>query len=250
MKQRNFYWLSMLALLVWLGVWHSAPSAQTQTKPRETASPLPDFDLRNQSINRAEPAPDAPKLWGLQRPLSPTSTAAPNVIARRFAQSYATPLRLTAADVNALTVAREYRTDHNGLTHVTLQQAHRGIPVFEGEFTAHIARNGEVMAASSTLTNRLAETVNATEPTLTAPQALRIAGDYAQANQYTRDVTPELVYFPLTDDHTRLAWQMTLWLRDAPDVYLIVVDAERGSLLYRRNLTSYERANYEQAQSG
>ncbi len=256
-------------MLVAVGCWWAvvrSTSAQNDSASRQTS--LPDFDLRQPVTNDNTSAnPEAPKrLWGLQTRLSQNSAAAPNTIARRFVQTRSDAFRLSANEINALTVAREYRTEHNGVTHVTLQQAHRGIPVFEGDVTTHIARNGEVVAASGALVSRLAETINATEPTLTAEQALRIAGDYAavstttlqrqtlagktifKADKYERDVTPELVYFPLATESTRLAWQMTLWLRDTPDVYLLIVDAERGSLLYRRNLTNYEQANYEQAQ--
>ena len=260
---------------VWFAI--GAPTAQTQNAPLSTnQSALPDVDLRMQTAaSFIEPGgePNAAistkplRLWAARTALSAASQATPNTIARRFVQARADAFRLSASEANTLTVAREYRTEHNGVTHVTLQQAHRGIPVFEGDVTTHIARDGEVIAASGSLVSRLAETINATAPTLTADQALRIAGDYAavsstslqrqtlvgkatfKADKYERDVTPELVYFPLTNeatkDATRLAWQMTLWLRDTPDVYLLVIDAERGSLLYRRNLT-----NYEQAQNG
>ncbi len=266
-------------MLVAVGFWWAvARSTSAQNDSVSLQTSLPDFDLRQPVTNDNTSANHeaAKKLWGLQTRLSQNSAAAPNTIARRFVQMRSDAFRLSASEANALTVAREYRTEHNGLTHVTLQQtlqeAHRAIPVFEGDVTTHIARNGEVIAASGSLVSRLAESINTTEPALTAEQALRVAADYAavgttslqrqtlagktifKAEKYERDVTPELVYFPLTTEATpnatRLAWQMTLWLRDTPDVYLLVIDAERGSLLYRRNLTNYEQANYEQAQNG
>src|SRR5581483_7792679 len=55
-----------------------------------------------------------------------------------------------------------------------------------------------------------------------------------------RDVEARLVYFPLSSTQVRLAWEFTLWMRETPDAYLVMIDAERGSLLYRFNLTSYD----------
>ncbi len=263
MNQRTFYFLSALGLCLLACGWFVTSVVQSQTSDNQTPRALPDFDLRNDRANYVDESQASKKLWSLQTRLSQGSVAIPNNIARRFVQTHNDAFGLSASEANALTVAREYRTEHNGVTHVTLQQtlqeAHRAIPVFEGDVTTHIARNGEVIAASGSLISRLAQTINATEPTLTAEQALRIAADYAavtpsplqrqtlagkttfKADKYERDVAPELVYFPLAAEATRLAWQMTLWLRDTPDVYLLVIDAERGSLLYRRNLTNYEQ---------
>jgi uncharacterized protein (TIGR03437 family) len=218
-------------------------SANTQEPVATNAqSSLPDFDIRNQTPDVTAPA--KPRVWALHAPLSQATQATPNATARRFLQTRRDLFQLEQSEVAALTVAREYRTAHNGLTHITLQQRHQGIAVFQGDATTHIARNGEIIAASSSLVPHLAGTINTTKPALTNKQAIRLAGDYAAVpavleNKYERAVTPELVYFPLTNEQTRLAWQMTLWLRQSPDVYLIVLDAERGSLFYRQNLTNY-----------
>src|SRR5262249_11862162 len=57
------------------------------------------------------------------------------------------------------------------------------------------------------------------------------------AEVFARDVEARLVYFPLLPGQMRLAWEFVLWKRETPDTYLILVDAERGSLLYRYNMT-------------
>src|SRR5207253_2876846 len=112
----------------------------------------------------------------------------------------------------------------------------------------------------------LAQKINRTQPKLTATEALRLAAGHTgltklgsielkqaatganarqllhNADAFEREVEAKLVYFPLSSAAVRLAWQLTLWRRETPDVYLILLDAERGSLLYRYNLTWYEQS--------
>jgi Zn-dependent metalloprotease len=52
-------------------------------------------------------------------------------------------------------VVREYRTKHNGVTHVWVQQQHHGIPVFNGLFGLHVKANGEVVHLGHRFVNDL-----------------------------------------------------------------------------------------------
>ena len=47
-----------------------------------------------------------------------------------------------------------------------------------------------------------------------------------------------LLYFPLAPGAARLAWATEIW--GDPDVFLILLDAEDGSVLFRKNLTNYQ----------
>ena len=46
------------------------------------------------------------------------------------------------------------------------------------------------------------------------------------------------VYFPLAPGVARLAWATEIW--GDPDVFLVVLDAEDGTVLFRKNLTDYQ----------
>ena len=46
------------------------------------------------------------------------------------------------------------------------------------------------------------------------------------------------VYFPLAPGVARLAWATEIW--GDPDVFLVVLDAEDGTVLFRKNLTNYQ----------
>ena len=70
-------------------------------------------------------------------------------------------------------------------------------------------------------------------------QPQRLIREYHDTG-FGRDVESRLVYFPLATDASRLAWQLTLWMPTTPDVYLTLVDAENGAVLFRHNLTNYD----------
>jgi hypothetical protein len=167
--------------------------------------------------------------------------------------------------VDALETKRIYRTEHNGLTHVTLRQLIGGIEVFQGGLEIHVAGDGRVVAALGEVFANLTSAVP-NQKRLGAGEALRLAastigiddvgpvssnGAVSTADErheitnssespFSRDVPARLVYFPLSPKQVRLAWELVLWMRSSADVYYVIVDADRGSLLFRYNLTSYD----------
>ena len=52
------------------------------------------------------------------------------------------------------------------------------------------------------------------------------------------DAKAWLVYFPLAPGVARLAWVTEI--SGDPDAFLVVVDAEDGTVLFRKNLTNYQ----------
>lgn len=204
------------------------------------------------------------RLSNLSAPLSPPSRAAAETIGRRFMKDNRALFRLPDSEVDALQLARHDRTAHNGVTHVSYEQQVNGIEVFQSRFSVHVDRNGAVIAADGELLPAAASRINRTAARLSSAEALLLAAEAAET-AVTAMNAPEtesrgaaraiafgavpnvatkaaarLVYFPLAADSLRLAWEFTLWMQDTPDVYLLVIDAERGSLLHRHNYTQYE----------
>ncbi len=182
-------------------------------------------------------------------------------IVRRFLQQGV--FQLDSTDINALQIAQRDRTAHNGVTHLTLQQQVNGIEVFGARMSVHITRAGEVFAANGELIPQAARAAKLARPRLTANTALELAADsvglklkaapsslevagaeqqqtFTPTAELARAANARLVYFPLAADKLALAWEVEVWPADSPDAYLTIIDAERGSLLYRRNLTCYE----------
>jgi len=114
--------------------------------------------------------------------------ADPEAIARQFLKSNDDLFLLGSDGVDRLVVSRRYRTEHNGVTHVTMQQRINGVEVFLADMSIHVARDGSVLAASGELIPNVARTANLTEPKLTAAEGLRIAAEDAEA-----EISPALM---------------------------------------------------------
>ncbi|HEY6402275.1 MAG TPA: M36 family metallopeptidase, partial [Blastocatellia bacterium] len=205
------------------------------------------------------------RLYSHTETLSGPSTASASSVARGFLKSNDDLFRLSAAEVDGLKEARRYRSEHNGLTHLTLQQEVGGIEIFQAAMTMHLNRDGAIIAASGELLPGAGGSVNLSQPKITASAALSKAAEesgaelreqpglllsptgadsrrvFARGQSFGRDVNARLVYFPLSSVQARLAWEFIIWMRETPDVYLILIDAEQDTMLFRQNLTNYEQ---------
>src|SRR5918999_1834152 len=81
--------------------------------------------------------------------LVPASAAvaqgSPREIALRHLSENAAALGVERADLKDLAVISEYRSRHSGVTHVNVNQRHRGLEVFDAYATVNVARDGDVI---------------------------------------------------------------------------------------------------------
>src|SRR5215813_2208900 len=121
------------------------------------------------------------RVFSFTENLTGPIVADPEAIARQFLKSNDDLFQLGSDGVDRLSVSRRYETEHNGVTHLTLQQQIDNIEVFLAEMSIHVARDGSVLAASGELRPDVARTANLNEPKLTAAESLRIAAEDAGA---------------------------------------------------------------------
>lgn len=67
------------------------------------------------------------------KPLTDPSRRPSRDIAAAYLQSIAADYNLTAADLQSLRVIKEYRTEHNGITHLVFKQQFQGIDIYNAE---------------------------------------------------------------------------------------------------------------------
>src|SRR5436190_3720276 len=84
-------------------------------------------------------------------PMGAVSSAAPQAIADQYLRAAATDLGLSAADVDTVYLAREYKSDHNGVTHLLFRQRFQEIEVRNAAWVINIDRDGRVINAGGTL---------------------------------------------------------------------------------------------------
>jgi hypothetical protein len=179
---------------------------------------------------------------------------------RSFVAGHAAAFGITATEVATLDVVADYENPAGNLAWVELEQKINGIPVFRGYIRGGFTARGELIRTTGQLAAGLANASLPTAPRLTAADAIErsaahagwtvpaysiIETSTAQAGR-ARFSSPALhgdarawhVYFPFRSGVARLAWATEI-VGDE-HAYLIVLDAEDGTVLFRKNLTSYQ----------
>jgi hypothetical protein len=164
---------------------------------------------------------------------------------------------LRQGQVSDLTVIADYTNPSGNLSYVDLGQEINGIPVFKGEVRAAITRDGEIARMINNLAPGLEYSTLATDGGR-AEDAVMAAARYINhtatnedvqlrstenngkvvtfySGQFSNPSRAELMYFPLEPGLARLAWRVSLW--EPVAAYYVVVDAQTGELLWRKNTT-------------
>jgi hypothetical protein len=117
---------------------------------------------------------EAGHLFRAQGRLTAPSGLGARDIARDFLRSKALDYHLQSGDLDAAAVVREYRTEHNGVTHFVYRQRFQGIDVENAEWTVNIDAEGRVINAGGRLARRPADGVEAPDER-SARRAVRAA---------------------------------------------------------------------------
>ncbi len=185
----------------------------------------------------------------------------PRETAIEFLRNDPARFNLTAADVAELRVSDEYRTKHNGVTHVWLQQMYKGIPVQNGLIGLHVLPDNKVMHNTHRFVPELAARVNTTMPSLSAAKAVDMARlhlgfqgfatpsvrEQLDARHFVFDggaisrqpIPVSAVYQPMQDGRVRLGWHLEIDQANTSDIWSLVVDAQTGEIINKHNYTVY-----------
>jgi uncharacterized repeat protein (TIGR01451 family) len=170
-------------------------------------------------------------------------------------------------------VRKNYVTPHNGLRTIVWEQQVDGIPVLDRRLIAHITRQGELAAIASSFLPGLEQAAtdgvgNRAQAqaalSVSAAQAVVLAAPFmgeevALTEIRAHDLEPQgaikhqrfaaaalpgdidvrLVWVPMTRTMVRLCWDVIASSRSRGEMFRVLVDAESGDVVMRRNLTSY-----------
>ena len=150
-------------------------------------------------------------------------------------------LGLTGSDLKDVAVSDAVFSKHNGVTHVYLQQRHKGIDVYNGLINVNVARDGSVLSAGNRFVSNLAAAAAGQSAKKAAREAVDAAAGHLglKASKKLDVVGTELVWLP-TDGAVRLAWSVRL--DEADHWWNAFVDAETGASLGQNDLIVHEDA--------
>ena len=92
--------------------------------------------------------------------------------AKNLLQNQITQLNVTEQDIQNALVSGHYMSDHNGVTHLVLNQQHNGIKVYNGVLQLNVDHRGEVINMHNFFTKDLATSAPSPVPTIPADLAI------------------------------------------------------------------------------
>jgi len=178
---------------------------------------------------------------------------------RRFLSANADAYGISAAQAAELELVADYMNPAGNMGYVEFEQKFNGIPVFQGLIRGGFTAKGELARTTGVLATGVEASALPTTGVVTAARAVSLAAatvgwqvaEAALAQKAVDGAKVTLdratmaddakawpVYFPLAPGVARLAWATQI-IGD-PDGFLTVVDAETGTMLFRKSLTNYQ----------
>jgi hypothetical protein len=185
----------------------------------------------------------------------------PVAIARGHVADNAASLGVGSADVSDLRVASSYRSAHNGVTHVNMNQRFDGLEVFGAYVTVNVASDGEVLFVGDSLVKGLSDASGSVQTDATdaveaaaaglgldEPSNLRVISESdgpAQRSVVSRGgisdaPIPARLGWQPTEDGLRLAWQMVIDETSDDHLWNATVDAATVELLARDDWVDHD----------
>jgi hypothetical protein len=201
--------------------------------------------------------------------LTGPNDGAPLDIVQDYIDANRSALGLSAADLADLVVTDQYTDADTQTTHIYLRQRHNGIEVFNGNISAHVARDGAIINLYSDFVSGLAGAVNTTSAAVSpeaAAEAAAAALELSPSAPFTlleapsgadsrlllsdggvstMDIPGRLVYLGESaakpgQSGLRLAWELHIETLDFQHYWIIFVDAASGELLDRMDLVIHD----------
>lgn len=178
-------------------------------------------------------------------------------VVKTYLQQNRSQHSLKQQDVSDIVIASQSYSKTMQVQNLYVEQRHRGIKVHNST-SPFVLKDGAVLSAKLSFTENLAAKVNATVPSLTAVNAISKAANalglenpsnlnliktvsdnsyiFSNGNISLENIPVELVYQKMEDTGAlKLAWDLSIYLKDASHYYNVRIDALTGGLLETNN---------------
>jgi hypothetical protein len=198
-----------------------------------------------------------PDVWKseIQMLTAPSSAKRADIL-RNFVKENNSLIGITEAQADSLKVVADYTNPDGNLSFAHLEQRINDVPVFRGEVKAGFTKDGRVIRVINNLAAGLnyeslstdfGDPLNAVKSAAgyikydtgkldlnrNSAKSDDLKTAYGQGDWAT---TAEKMYFPTEPGVARAAWRVLIW--EPVRAYYVIVDAEDGTMLWRKNLTN------------
>ncbi len=146
--------------------------------------------------------------------------------------------RINHSDASRLLKTSDYTNPNGDLSFVHFEQHLNGIPVFQAELKAGFSRRNEIISVVNGIVPGLDER-DLSHAFGSENEVAEKAYEYVgQTAGNGRSNSSQQVYFPIDAGLARPAWRFQISAGSGE--YFVVVDAEMGTLLWRKSLTEFQ----------
>ena len=198
-----------------------------------------------------------PDVWRSKTDfLTPPSDVKRSDILRGFIKQNNELVGMTNQQIDSLKTFADYTNPDGNLSFVELDQEINGIPVFRGEVKAGFAKNGQMIRVVNnlapgldygSLSNDFRNPLDAVKKAAGYINHQLSTGDVSRNDAESTDLkvvfgtgdsatTAEKMYFPTEPGVAIPAWRVMIY--QPVDAYYVIVDAENGTMLWRKNLVA------------
>ena len=196
--------------------------------------------------------------------LTAPDSSPPREIASRYLRGRAVELGLQDADLSGLYLVKDYRTEHNGVTHLHYRQRFQGMDVERSNYVLNIDREGRVISTGGSL---FPEPQGVKPPAETsAPAAVhaavkavdpKLAANFKPARKSTRNSMLSFERGPLGEEpqtqsvwyavrgQLQPAWKVQVIEPDGRQAWSVVVEAGSAQVLQKGQLNVVFRRRAE-----
>src|SRR5258708_3161002 len=193
-------------------------------------------------------------------PLTAPNGREARVIGYEFTAKEARQAGLTDAAVAGLYLSKEFKTDHNGVTHLRYRQQFQGLDVYNAAWSVNVDSDGRILNAGGQLYNppdrstgtpnfdtagrSVQAALDAVDPLLTRrAKLIRKGANAAGAMRFSvgqaEDITARPVWFPVHDT-LQPAWMTLVTATDDVSTYEVLIHAESEAVFAKNPLTFFQ----------
>lgn len=213
------------------------------------------------SIGLYAQSTDAPlHVFRYSEPLTAASGAPPAEIAHSYLRSIAPELGLSAQDLDTVYIARQYKSSHNGATHLLFRQRLQDLEIRNAAWTVNIDSDGRVINAGgrlfpipsgamagpglATSVAAVRAAAGAVNPALAERYVPFTAGATGKGIRFSKgnfgeEIAGQPVWYAVKGV-VQPAWQFTVVDANGIDSYSVVVDSQSRRVLAKNPLTFYQ----------
>ena len=239
------------------------PRRAVKAGARRTSSRLSLESLEDKTLMASGVIPGSTFLTGPQ-------AGQPLNIAIGYLQQNAATYGISGADLSRSVVTNNYTDDGIGTTHIYLRQGFNGVGVFDRDININIAADGSVINAGGGFEPGLGTLPSFNSPPVTTLSSSRALASAATLLNQPGDPTTTVVspaqgveqvtvlsapgvasydvnarlQYVVTEDGTRLSWEIPLASKVSSSYYDAYIDATTGALLHVDDWTDYYSSSY------